>query len=224
MSCGGTFILRRPASALRTFTTSWPATENPVSQGGIWTPRGLTDGLDWTNPQTVPGIFFGTQTGDDGDNDSISLIAGPWTNDIDITGTVHIGTRPGTFAEIALLLRGAISAHSAKLYECYFSCAASPNRYAHITRWEGPFNSFTDLVSLDNSTAPTLNNGDLVRATIVGTLITVYVQGAQVMQHDISGDTTKWTTGLPGMSNFAQTLAANSNWGWSSVTCKDFGA
>ncbi len=218
-------ILRRPSvSAGALYSTTFPATENPMLESPHWAFRGLDTGLDWTNPQTSPGICFGTETGDGGTDDSIALLSGTWANDCDVTGIVHIGTRPGTFSEIELLLRGTISAHSAQLYECYFSVCAAPDRYAHITRWNGAFNSFTDLVSLDNSTAPTLNNGDTIRATVVGTVITVYVNGGIVMgPYDTVGDTTKYASGRPGIGVFSQTHAADSNWGWSSYTARDYG-
>lgn len=212
-------------SSLRTYTTNFPLTENPISESGNWTQRGLAEGGSWCNPRTTPGIFFGTQTGDGGTDDSIALLGGPWSNDQDVSAVVHIGTRPGTFSEIELLLRGAISSGSAQLYECYFSVCAAPNRYAHIARWNGPFNDFTDLVSLDNSQAPTLNDGDTIRATVVGAVITVYVNGGVVMgPYDTSGDSIKYASGLPGLGTFSQTKAADSSYGWSSATLKDYGA
>lgn len=211
-------------AGLRTVTTSFPGTENPISESGLWTKRGLAEGTSWTDPRTTPGIFFGTQTGDGGTDDSIALVGGAWSNDQDVSGVVHLGTRPGSFSEIELLLRGTIVSTDAKLYECYFSVAASPNRYAHITRWEGAFNSYTDLASLDNSTSPTINDGDIIRATIVGGQIRVYVNGGQVMAYDTSGDSTKWTTGLPGLGVFSQTKASDSSYGWASATFKDYGA
>lgn len=212
-------------STLRTYATSFPATENPISESGNWTKRGLAEGTSWTNPQTTPGIFFGTQAGDGGTDDSIGLVGGAWSNDQDVSAVVHLGTRPGTFSEVEILLRGTITSTSAKLYEIYLSACASPNRYGHITIWNGPFNSFLDLVSLDNATAPTLNNNDVVRATIVGTVITAYLNGAVIMgPYDTSGDGTKWSTGLPGLGTFSQTKAADSSYGWASATFKDYGA
>jgi len=45
----------------RTYTTNFPATENPVSQGGNWV-NGRAVGLDWSDARTIPGLAFGTGT------------------------------------------------------------------------------------------------------------------------------------------------------------------
>ncbi len=211
-------------SALRTYTTNFPLTENPISESGLWTKRGLAEGLDWTNPRTSGGLYFGTQTGDNSTDDSIGAIAGPWANDQDVSATVHIGTRPGAFSELEILLRVNISGHSAQLYEFYSSMAASPDRYSHITRWNGAFNDFTDLESLGNVDSPTWNDGDVMRATCVGNILTMYRNGTPIMSHDTTGDTSRYTSGLVGLGHFAQTHASSSQWAFSSATFKDFGA
>src|SRR5215813_11451279 len=41
------------------YSTTFPLTENPISEGGSWTNGGAT-GLDWANVQTTPGLSFGT--------------------------------------------------------------------------------------------------------------------------------------------------------------------
>src|SRR5262249_6167422 len=41
------------------YSTTFPLTENSISEGGSWTNGGAT-GLGWANVQTTPGLSFGT--------------------------------------------------------------------------------------------------------------------------------------------------------------------
>src|SRR5215467_16221110 len=70
------------------YTTSFPLTENPISEGGLWT-NGKTAGLDWSDVRTTPGLAFGTETGATDFNDSIATLAGSWNADQSATATVH---------------------------------------------------------------------------------------------------------------------------------------
>ena len=51
-----------PSATSGVFSTNFSATENPISQGGIWD-NGLDVGLDWQNVQTTgSGAFAATAT------------------------------------------------------------------------------------------------------------------------------------------------------------------
>src|SRR5262245_4434564 len=41
------------------YSTTFPLTEDPISEGGSWTNGGAT-GLGWANVQTTPGLSIGT--------------------------------------------------------------------------------------------------------------------------------------------------------------------
>jgi hypothetical protein len=80
----------------QSYNTLFPATENPISQGGQWV-NGLADGLDWSNVQTIgngsSGTAYGTViSGGPPYNDSIAMIkppsGGTWGLDQTVTGTV----------------------------------------------------------------------------------------------------------------------------------------
>jgi hypothetical protein len=43
-----------PQASANTYSTNFPLTENPISEGSVWA-RGGTEGLDWTNPLTMGG-------------------------------------------------------------------------------------------------------------------------------------------------------------------------
>jgi len=51
------------------YITSFPLTENPISEGGKWI-NGLTTGLDWSDVRTVSGIAYNDQTKDAHYNDA----------------------------------------------------------------------------------------------------------------------------------------------------------
>ena len=208
----------------RSYQTSFPLTEGILSEGGIW----VAPSANWTKLRTVPGICYGNQTGDNGTDDSIAHLSGSWSADQDVSGVVHIGTRPGDFSELELLLHFDVNLGHG--YECYMSVVADGNKYAHITRWDG-WNGgtnqtiFTDLVSLDDTQFSQVNNGDVVRATIVAGVINVYLRGSLLMgPHDINGDATKYLTGAPGLGHFSQTKASTSEWGWASYTAQEYAA
>jgi hypothetical protein len=47
------------AARSNSYSTTFPLTENPISEGESWTNGGAT-GLGWANVQTTPGLSFGT--------------------------------------------------------------------------------------------------------------------------------------------------------------------
>jgi hypothetical protein len=62
-----------------TYATDFPNTENPISEDGHWQ-NGATNGIDWTDCRTKPGLVFGTESGA-GKNqydDSTSILTGTW--------------------------------------------------------------------------------------------------------------------------------------------------
>jgi hypothetical protein len=210
------------AQSSHTYSTNFSATENPISEGGSWI-NGEATGLDWTNMRTVPGFAFGTQSGTNPAlyDDSIAVLAGTWDNDQSAQAIVKIGT-PITaggacFQESELLLRASLSAHSAKLYEINVADRNDNSSYIHVVRWNGPFGNFTTLLSLHGLTYG-VKTGDIVRATIVGSTIKVYINGVQKGQ---VADST-YASGHPGMGMYVQDPSSCgsgiSNFGYSSYT------
>ena len=96
------------------YTTSFPLTENPINEGGVWTVGGR-DAIDWTNPRTTPGKAFGTQTGADAAiyTDSIGVMKGTWGADQEVTLTVFNTIPGGDYdCEVEILLRFNVTPHS----------------------------------------------------------------------------------------------------------------
>jgi len=205
------------AWAQGTYTTNFPLTENPISEGGKWI-NGGTTGLDWANVRTTSGLAYGTQSGSNGYDDSTALLAGNWGSNQDVSATVHsVNQQAGSvFEEVELRLRTSISAHSITGYEVNFRCTHDGSQYAQVVRWNGKLGSFTEI---DGRTGPGIYNGDTVRATIAGSTISVYINGSMIFT---ATDST-YSSGSPGLGFFLQGGSSNldSDFGFTSYTASD---
>ena len=189
------------------YTTSFTTAENPLSDGGNWS-DGKTLGLDWSNVQSTAGLAFGTQDGSGRYDDSTAVLNGSWAADQSAQATVNLKNRAGV-QEVELRLRTSIASHSITGYEINFSVGST--NYIQVVRWNGALNDFTYLDSTDNVT---ISNGDVVKASISGSTITVYVNGKQVLQSTDSS----FSNGSPGMGFFIANGGANQNFGFSNFT------
>lgn len=173
-----------------TYTTNFPLTENPISEGGKWIGGQSAGGNLWGNVRTNGTMAFGasepTQYGD-----PTAILTGAWGANQSVQGTVKINTTPtGTCChEIELRLRMTISTNSISGYEVY--CSVMPesyNQYCHIARWNGANGSYCNI---ESSTPVTyLTNGDVFKATATGTnpvVITAYRNGSQLMTASDAG-------------------------------------
>ena len=145
------------------------------------------------------GVAFGTNGVADSYDDSYALLSGGFGPDQTIEAVVYRNQSlsPGETHEVELLLRFSDDSGNARGYECLF------NYYGgmQIVRWNGPFGSFTVL----STTGPSylgrpLVTGDVIKATIVGNVITTYANGILMAQ---ATDST-FTNGQPGMSFFVR--------------------
>jgi hypothetical protein len=204
-----------------TYTTNFPRTENPISENGIWI-NGAVTGLDWTNVRTTPGRAFGTESGTSAGaavyDDSTAVLRGTWGPNQTVQATVAVTNATGSptvFEEVELRLRTTVTAHSITGYEVNCSVSNNPqNYYVQIVRWNGALGSFTQL----NATTQHGVNGDVLKATISGSTITVYLNGVQVLQ---ANDNT-YISGSPGIGFFLQGAnGLNANYGFSNFTASD---
>jgi cell division septation protein DedD len=197
-----------------TYTTNFPLIENPISEGGHWI-NGLINGIDWADVVTTPGRAFGTQTGI-GPNfaDSTALLTGSWGPTQTVQAVVYIlAPDSTTFEEVELRLRSSLSVHSCTGYEVNFSVKPG-NPYCQIVRWNGPLGDFTLL----DTRSVGVVNGDVVKATIVGSTITCYINGTVIF--GVTDST--YSSGNPGMGFYLQGgLGPPFNYGFSSYTASD---
>lgn len=207
----------------QTYTTRFEGTENPLSEAGRWT----NHGVDWTQIRKKDGLVFGTQTGTNTGlykfNDSYAHLSG-FPPDQEAWGQAYIAkpNSPCT-QEIEILLHWTSSAHRTTGYECFARCTSSSSSYVQIVRWDGPLGKFTYLAD-KRGTNYGLKNGDILKASVVGNVITVYVNGVEKAR--ATDDSFK--TGDPGIGMYLECgggrgVGSNSDFGFSSFTARGMG-
>lgn len=105
--------------------------------------------------------------------------------------------------EVEKLLRWADSAHNARGYQCNVNYHGG----CQIVRWSGAIRDFTVL---RGANAPGVSSDDVLKATIAGNVISVYVNNALIDQ----GTDTAFATGNPGIGFFRRTAGANTDFGF----------
>lgn len=186
------------------YSTTFPLDELPISEGGAWSHAGKW----WTFIQTENGNAHGTQTGQGGYDDSYAYLSGFPPNQ-EACAVIHKGS-PAGYQEVEILLRWGDSESSAKGYECFIHHSG---KYAKIVRWNGPHGDFTTIADVGNVTAP--QDGDVIRASAIGNLITLYLNNRMLAQ---AVDST-YSTGNPGMGFFkAEDGGVNIEFGFESYT------
>lgn len=200
-----------PSGHPKNYATSFATTEYPISERGVWI-SGKTIGLDWTNIATTTGLAYGTESGkgkgDEAYDDSTALLTGTWEPDQTTEAEVHsINQRDDHFEEVELRLRSTLNSHFATGYEVLFRCSKTANAYASIARWDGELGKFTYL-SQKKGPEFGVKDGDVVKATIVGDVITAYINDVPVMQ---AADKT-YSRGNPGMGFWFKRSSSKKFW------------
>jgi len=201
-----TVVLLSGAGFSKTYTTNFPSTENPISEGGNWA-NGKSVGLDWQNVRTTPGFAFLTQGNPSAYDDNTAILTGTWGANQYVRTVVRIpALDQSNHQEIEIRLRSSVSAHWCSGYEvlCGFE----------IIRWNGAFGSFTALS--DEGPHAEVHDGDIFEASMIGNVITVYINGAKVNR---AVDNT-FATGNPGMGFFTRNSSPQP-FGFSSFTATD---
>lgn len=154
--------------ALTSYTTSFPGTENPISEGGAtWTQQGLAQGIDWRNIKTNGGTAS-CDVGSTGFDDSTALVSGAaflWrmahSAEVTIFGVNAIPNGSESEVRVASHVRRKWS----RGYEGYnFNGTAAPGPYLKITKWNGLLNDFTNILNV--ALPPSPANGDRMKVTL----------------------------------------------------------
>lgn len=212
------------SAAAVSYSTTFSATEDPISEGGKWV-NGETDGLLWSDVQTTGGIACASREVDDG---SVSRYADPCAHistsylqfdpDQYVQATVSLATDyedSGANHEIELWVRASIIENSAKGYEVLWNLLGG----AAVVRWDGGLGSYTPIDDSLSWGVPA--DGDVMRVEISGSTLTVKINGAT----KITTDVTKiggayYSTGQPGLGFWpVYPDAVVTSYGW-----KDFEA
>jgi len=193
------------------YSTNFPGTEDPLSEGGAWS----NNGLDWTVVQTANGVAQGTLTGTVGYDDSYARLSG-FTSYQSASAVIHLnsGIDSSCTHEVEILLRCTDAPHSVKCYECNLSFDGT---YCEIVRWNGAVGDFTYLARGTPHAAP--RNGDTFKAVAQGDLIIVYLNDVEV----IRASDTSYPTGNPGVGFYrGAPCGSNSDYGFSSFSAQSF--
>ena len=205
------------ARTVHTYSTHFEKAENPLSEGGHWL-SARAAGHDWADVACEPGFAYGLENGLLGYDDATALLSGDWGPDQQAEATVH-ATNPNlkTWEEVELRLRSSISPHSCTGYEILFRNSKADEAYSDIVRWDGPLAKFTYLTHKEGSKYG-VKEGDVVKATMIGPKITVYINGAVIAE---AWDRT-FTQGSPGIGFFLQAeTGLNKNYGFTSFSATD---
>ena len=195
----------------QSYTTNFPNTESPINEGGHWI-NGATTGLDWGDTSTTPGQTH-DHSGPARFADATALLTGVWGPDQMVQATVYAGAVSNA-PEVEIRLRSTLTAHSCSGYEISHSVVNGQNgNYLIIVKWNGPLANYTFISNLQGAQY-SVKTGDVVKATIIGNVITVYKNGVQEAQ--VTDNT--YVTGNPGMG-FNE--LSNGTYGYSSFTATD---
>ena len=219
-SCGGASMGGGGGSSLPAsdghYSTTFQGSENPISEGGIWI-NGGSAGLDWTNVSKSGGIAIGHE-GSVPYSDAIATLQGAWEPDQSAEATVFAQNQTESCGqEVEIRLRNTVVPHSITGYEVSFSTSSG---YLIIVRGNGARGDFTIL---SNLTGPQYmaENGDVVKATVVGNLISAYKNG--VLMGQVTDST--YSTGSPGigfnLNGIDGCLGTNANYGFTTFTAVD---
>lgn len=203
--------------AANSYHTTFPTTENPISEGSVWINGAVTGGANFHNVRVTGGTrAYGTQPGGQGNcsgagqaacGDSTAVLTGSWGSTQTAQATVSVTGSPADFSEIELRLRTTITAGSITGYEINCSTVAA-DPYVQIVRWNGGLGDFTVL---DARTATVCANGDTLKVTASGSTITVFKNGASLF----SVTDSTYTGGSPGIGMYATNTTGQANYGWS---------
>jgi hypothetical protein len=214
----GAVGLSAPPGPARSYATRFPRDESSLSEGGLWT-GGQTSGLDWCDVATVSGLAYGLEVTDRRRyDDAVALLTGPWAPNQTVQATVHCEHPNGkAWEEVELRLRSSLAPHVATGYEINFRCLKTKDAYSEIVRWDGPVTKFTYL-SQHTGARFGVVDGDVVKATIVGNVITVFLNGVEINR---ATDST-FATGAPGIGFFLHgAVGVNRDYGFSSFSASD---
>jgi hypothetical protein len=180
-------------STRRTYATSFPLTEDPISENGSWI-NGKAVGLEWFDVVTTPGLAQGTYSPVTY-SDPTALLTGTWGPDQTVQATVYsVNQTESYYQEVEIRLRSQMSAHSNTGYEINFRCLKNANAYMQIVRWNGALGSFTYISSYSGAQYG-VSTGDVVKASIVGSTIRVYINDVLMG----TGTDSTYSAGNPGI-------------------------
>jgi hypothetical protein len=185
-------VLAGVCPAEDSYSTRFPLTENPISEGGRWI-NGETTGLDWGNVRTTHRFAFAANPPYVNFSDPTAVLTGNWGATQTASVTVICNDCDDvTFNEVEIHLNKTITAHKNDGYE--INCRTPDNRSAYfsIVRWNGALGDFTTLRQVFGKGC---KDGDVLSATNANGVIIGFLNGVEVIH---AKDTT-FSGGAPGI-------------------------
>lgn len=209
--------ITRPLPPSADFTTTFPLTENPISEGGKWL-NGKTDGVGWQDFKTLNSLACAgaaSSTLNPPYDDAVaqlktSAIALPANHYISGVVKLASGYSPAGTHELGLFVRMTITANSVTGYEAYLGRGGAHT----LVRWNGALNDFTPLAGGNISTPSVPADGDIVKLEASGSTINFYQNGILRTQFT---DTT-FTTGQTGLQSYMVSGGTPESYGYDSIT------
>ena len=188
---------------VRSYSTRFPLDEDPISEGGLWI-NGRKDGIDWIDIISRNGVAYGAVTrmgvaerrveqgnlgtaAPDGAvhlgeyDDPTAVLAGAWGRNQFAKAKVFSRNQTEKyFQEVEIRLRSTITPHQCNGYEVFWRCLKNEKAYAEIVRWNGKIGDFTSLRKIFGPQYG-VKDGDLVEASIVGNVLTGFINGVEVI-------------------------------------------
>lgn len=202
--------------------------EDPISQGGKWL-NGAADGTYWSNVVLGSGHAYAKNHVEGTKALYADGLAQLKTSVVDFqpdqfaVGTVYkSGSYTASAAhEIELLLRFEITANNARGYEVLWGLAANGSQaYVAIVRWNGTGGDYSAIYDPGNGSIAMPVTGDVLRAEIRGSSMTVTRNGTAVVSNyslatDIySNSLSIWSDGQPGIGFWPKPGATLDGYGW----------
>jgi hypothetical protein len=195
----------------RTYSTNFPLTENPISEGGNWVAGQSAGNNLWGDIQTNGTIALGVSE-PTAYGDPTAILRGPWGPDQTAQAVVRVSGVPFDKCchEVEVRLRTTIDPvdHTITGYEVFCSVVPSGG-YCGIATWGGPNGIFNARIGhyIGHNRNPYVRDGDVLMGVVTGTnpvTITAYINGDPVMSAEDSGQAgwEPWTTGSPGIGFF----------------------
>ena len=123
------------------------------------------------------------------------------------------------FQEVQFRLRHTMKPHHCTGYEVFWRCLKAEGAYAEIVRWDGAVGNWKSLARRAGAEYG-VEHGDVVQASIVGNVITGYVNGVEM----ISTTDDTYATGAPGLGFNFGVADTNVDHGFTSLEYETFSA
>jgi len=221
----GRYAATAAIAAALSYSTTFAATENPLSESGNW-----VHVQDRTDFRSTGGVAYGLQTGSGPpggtyDDSIMCLSSGTWT-DVEIVSTVSVAGAITDFCELEHIHR--CNAATGQYYEINL---AKSGQYCNFYRAEGgvALANFTALATEVGGVqfaipGGAVNDGDSFRTRMVGDTLTAWINRNAGAGWELIGsvsDTStgghaKYSSGRPGIGAFISSTGSGplSNYRW----------